>query len=62
MLSGTGINSQSRYRTQEDRKKDAAAEAASLSMPEMARLLDVPRSTVYGILSSKNMPHCWTLL
>ena len=45
--------SQSRYRTQEDRKKDAAAEAASLSMPEMARLLDVPRSTVYGILSSK---------
>ena len=46
-------HSQSRYRTQEDRKKDAAAEAASLSMPEMARLLDVPRSTVYGILSSK---------
>ena len=45
--------SQSRYRTQEDRKKDAAAGAASLSMPEMARLLDVPRSTVYGILSSK---------
>ena len=41
-------HSQSRYRTQEDRKKDAAAEAASLSMPEMARLLDVPRSTVYG--------------
>ena len=26
-------HSQSRYRTQEDRKKDAAAEAASLSMP-----------------------------
>ena len=47
--------SQSRYRTQEDRKKDAAAEAASLSMPEMARLLDVPRSTVYGILSSKKI-------
>ena len=46
-------HSQSRYRTQEDRKKDAAAEAASLSMPEMAWLLDVPRSTVYGILSSK---------
>ena len=46
-------HSQSRYRTQEDRKKDAAAEAASLSMPEMARLLDVPSSTVYGILSSK---------
>ena len=46
-------HSQSRYRTQEDRKKDAAAEAASLSMPEMARLLDVPRNTVYGILSSK---------
>lgn len=46
-------NSQSRYRTQEDKKRDAAAEAASLSMPEMARLLGISRNTVYGILKSK---------
>lgn len=46
-------NGQARYRTQEDRKEDAAAEAASISLPEMARLLGVSRNTVYGILNSK---------
>ena len=50
-------HSQSRYRTQEDRKKDAAAEAASLSMPEMARLLDVPRSTVYVAIHRAHQEH-----
>ena len=49
--------SQSRYRTQEDRKKDAAAEAASLSMPEMARLLDVPRSTVCVAIHRAHQEH-----
>ena len=39
-------HSQSRYRTQEDRKKDAAAEAASLSMPEAAELAGVEPATV----------------
>ena len=50
-------HSQSRYRTQEDRKKDAAAEAASLSMPEMARLLDVPISTVYVAIHRAHQEH-----
>ena len=39
-------HSQSRYRTQEDRKKDAAAEAASLSMPEAAELAGVEPATI----------------
>lgn len=43
---------QTRYRTKTDREKDAAAEAATITMPEMARLLGVPRSTVYSILSN----------
>lgn len=43
-------NSQNRYRTKEDREKDAAIENASISMPEMARLLGVERKTVYSIL------------
>ena len=50
-------HSQSRYRTQEDRKKDAAAEAASLSMPEMARLLDVLRSTVCVAIHRAHQEH-----
>ena len=33
-----------------DREKDAAIENASISMPEMARLLGVTRNTVYSIL------------
>jgi len=47
-------NSQSRYRTKEDKERDAAIENASISMPEMARLLGVPRSTVYSILRNPN--------
>lgn len=43
---------QTRYRTKTDREKDAAAESATITMPEMARLLGVPRSTVYSILSN----------
>lgn len=43
--------SQTRYRTQEDRELDADDVARSMSMPEMACLLNVPRSTVYSILS-----------
>ena len=41
---------QSRYRTREDREKDAELEALSMSMPEMARLLLIPRAEVYHIL------------
>ena len=46
--------SQSRYRTRADREKDLAAEAATITMPEMARLLGNTRSTVYSILNNPN--------
>ena len=45
--------SQSHYRNQEDRERDAALENATISMPEMARILGVPRSTVYSILKAQ---------
>ncbi len=41
---------QNRFRTKADRDRDAEIEEASMSMPDMARLLDVPRSVVYHIL------------
>ena len=44
--------SQSKYRTSEDRERDAEREAATMTMPEMARLLLISRKEVYGILSS----------
>ena len=40
--------SQSRYRTQEDRKKDVAKEAASLSMPEMALSLTFKKYRIWN--------------
>lgn len=45
---------QNRYRTKRDREKDAPLEELSMSMPEMARLLDVPRQTIYSLLKN---PH-----
>lgn len=45
---------QDRYRTMEDRERDAALEAASMTMPEMAKLLGVSRKSVYGILKDDN--------
>ena len=45
-------NSQSRYRTLEDRERDAAREAATMTMPEMARLLMISRKEVYNILAA----------
>ena len=41
--------SQSRYRTKEDREKDALLEDATITMPEMAQLLGTTRSSVYTI-------------
>lgn len=41
---------QSKYRTQADRERDAELEAASMTMPEMARLLLITRKEVYNIL------------
>ena len=43
---------QSRYRTTVDREKDLEAELATITMPEMARLLGIPREEVYGILKN----------
>ena len=45
-------NSQSRYRTPEDRERDAEREEATITMPEMARLLMISRKEVYNILAS----------
>ena len=36
--------SQSQYRTKEDRKKDALLEDATITMPEMAQLLEQPEA------------------
>lgn len=49
--------SQSRYRTKEDRKKDALLEDATITMPEMAQLLGTTRSTVYTILDNPKYSH-----
>ena len=46
-------NNQTRYRTQEDRLRDKELEEATLSMPEMARKLGVPRSTIYHIIGNE---------
>ena len=45
--------SQSRYRTPEDRERDREVEEASMTMPEMAKELGIPRSEVYKILRKK---------
>ena len=41
---------QSRYRTKEDREKDALLEEATITMPEMAQLLGTTRSVVWQSL------------
>ena len=41
-----------RYRTKEDREKDALLEDATITMPEMAQLLGTTRSSVYAILDN----------
>lgn len=48
----TWYNSQSRYRTPEDRERDAERENATMTMPEMARLLMIDRNVVYRILTN----------
>lgn len=42
--------SQSRYRTAADREKDRELEEATISMPEMARILGITREKVYTIV------------
>lgn len=43
---------QNHYRTAEDREKDEAIIKATISMPEMAKLLGVTRSVVYSIIKN----------
>lgn len=49
--------SQSHYKTEEDREKEAALVAASVSMPEMARMLGTTRQKVYQILKDPRYQH-----
>lgn len=46
--------SQSRHRTAADRERDREIEAQTISIPEMAKLLGIPREKVYWILDCKN--------
>ena len=48
---------QSKYRTQKDREKDKELEGATITMPEMARLLGIPRRQVYEILKNSKYSH-----
>ncbi len=45
--------SQTKYRTAEDRERDAELEKSSMTMPQMARLLGITRNEVYEILGRK---------
>ena len=53
--------SQSRYRTAADRERDREIEAQTISIPEMAKLLGVPRKNVYGILDCKKYRDCFVI-
>lgn len=45
--------SQSHYRNEKDRERDAADEERTMTMPEMAEILGISREEVYSILNSK---------
>lgn len=51
--------SQSRYRTDEDRERDAQAEQDTVSMPQMAWLLGISRKEVYSLLQAKENRECF---
>lgn len=48
---------QSKYRTKEDRERDAELEAETMTMPEMARLMGITRQEVYNILRNEKYKH-----
>lgn len=50
---------QDKYQTGEDRKANQELYKATISMPEMARLLGVRRSTVYTLLKSAKYGSCF---
>lgn len=53
--------SQSRYRTAADRERDREIEAQTISIPEMAKVLGIPRKNVYGILDCKKYRDCFVI-
>lgn len=50
-------SSQNKYRTKVDRERDKELEAATMTMPEMARLLLLHRNEVYRILLDSKHSH-----
>ena len=46
-------NSQTRYRTKEDRERDAQLEQDTVSMPEIAWMLGIHRKDVYAFINAK---------
>ena len=53
--------SQSRHRTAADRERDREVEAQTISIPEMAKLLGIPREKVYWILDCKKYRDCFVI-
>lgn len=53
--------SQSRYRTAADRERDREIETQTISIPEMAKLLGIPREKVYWILDCKKYRDCFVI-
>lgn len=54
--------SQSHYMTAEDQEKKDSLIAASVSMPEMARILGTTRQKVYAILKDPQYQHCFDII
>lgn len=55
-------NSQKHYKTAEDREKEAALLAATVTMPEMARMLGTSRQKVYEILKNPRYQHFFEII
>lgn len=54
-------SSQKRLRTAADRERDREIEEQTISVPEMAKLLGVPREKVYWILDCKKYRDCFVI-
>ena len=54
--------SQKHYKTAEDREKEAALLAATVTMPEMARMLGTSRQKVYEILNNPRYQHFFEII
>lgn len=54
-------SSQKRLRTAADRERDREIEEQTISVPEMAKLLGIPREKVYWILDCKKYRDCFVI-